>query len=846
MSKGSKSYISFEGSWLGDVVFTPQLFKKSVYDKLKDKSLKTMSSFEKHRFVGAAILEEVQLASSGDFLLPAIVDFIESVRETLLSSYNFSSFELYLDNYASIAEKDMLLIRGKIVGRFVPRGEYQAFFPIGMKKNFKGSHFSVAHFSPDVDTVIASFHGFLDAFAAKVGTGVHYWKVPLGPPIGCIEIDNLFYKAFGESVFDVLATKSRDMSLISMDLVSQKNIIKKKLSDKSVGINQKRSEKSVIVTDDEGQYLADWRAVDYDEVRIVVNTFGLMLREFEKCVYMIAVEHLLNNTEMSKLMDKLLAKSLQSFFLSDSSDTLTAELMNLFIDKVLGLSDGLSASANDFLSSTPILKSALSALEGMKTKADVEKSLSVLHESFKDYFAYLDTFEVALAVKRLVLNIESKYLSHVDSYETIRQKMEGFSHLTVVHEENDRATPLGVIHDRDVKGKSLATASLRDFSNDDEMDRAKYIDVISCIDHHKSDIKTNQPSRVLISDAQSSNSMVARLNIEINQKYSTGGYTPKEVNEQIEALSQSFDTNDKMRLMKRLLSKKEALSNDSLYFISREKEFLDYYHFLFAILDDTDLLTKVTSYDVHIVCDLINTLKSLMVKKEVEVVNFDDLDSEDSNFAKNAARKLLASHDLYSLYNDNFIKKEVKVEEVLKKATTLHEVPFFQDTKIIGKYAQIGQFKLYASNHTTFHKRKAEIQKHWLKRCQEAAKEHAGLSVFIFMVSTLDSAEDLFSGAEQGEYQEKDEIWVSCLEDNRDAYEKARRFISNFLKSPRVFPQTLDMQLHGKLSDLQDAIGKISSRISVHPHKGKKPLAELYVDLKSIKSRKSDIAPCIQ
>lgn len=846
MSKNLNSYISFEGTWLGDVVFTPQLFKKTVYDKLNNKSLHALSAFDKHAFIGDILLKEIQLAKAGDFLLPAIVDFIDAVRHSVLPTYTFTSFQTYLDNYAALSEKEMLHIRGKIVGRYIPRGEYQAFFPIGMKKEFKGSHFAIAHFSPDVDTVIASFHGFLDAFAAKVGSGLHYWKVPSGPPEGSIEIENLFYKALGKSVFDVMVSTSREVSLSSMDLVSQSDIIVKKIKDKSVGINHRRSSSSVIVTDDDGHYIADWRAVDYDEVRMVIYNYLFILREFEKALYMTTVEHLIKKTNIKDEIEHLLSKELYCFFSKESHDRLSMDRMNLFFEHVLNLHEGVSMSIGKLLSSVTYLRGIFDELDTIEGCQDLNQLLKNTAENFKLYYDYLDTFEVALAVKRRVLSIEPMTLSHVDNYETIVSKMEGFSHLTVVHEEKGLARPLGVIHAKDVKGGSLATASLRDFSNTDEMDKADYVDIISCIDHHKSEIVTPQPSRMIISDAQSSNSIVARLNLDINQRYSTGGYTLKGVNEQIEALSNSFDTPDKMRLMKRLLSKKEAISQGSHFFISRDKEFLDYFHFLFAILDDTDLLTKVTTYDVYVVCDLINAMKSLMVKKEVEVVNFDDLDTDSADFAKHAARRLLQSHDLYSLYNDNFAKKEVKVEEVLKKATGVHEVTFFQDTKVIGKYAQVGQFKLFGSNHATFHKKKAEIQKHWLKRCEEAAKENKGLSIFIFMVSTLDSAEDLFSGEHNVAHEQKDEIWITCLEESRDAFEKTKRFMKNFVRSPKVYPQHIDLELYGSLQDIKDVMDKASPRVKTNVRKGKKPVAEVIVDLKSIKSRKSDIAPYIQ
>ncbi len=844
MNKGEKTYISFDGTWLGDVVFTPKLFKKDLYNQLNHKSLKTMSSFEKHKFVSSALLEEIKLSKEGEFILPAIVDFIETVRASVLPNYKFTSFEMFLDNYSNLSEKESLYIRGKVIGRYIPRSEYQAFFPIGLGGTFKGSHFSVAHFSPDVDSVIASFHGFLDAFAAKVGTGMHYWNVPSGPPSGSIEIENLFGKALGKGVFNALVNTSRALSLTSMDLVSQKNILVKKQSDKSIGINHRRSQNSVIVTDEKGRYLADWRDVDYDEVRMVINNFSLILRNIEQALYMAAIDFLTNKAKIGSLIDTILNKKISDFIIEDTHDKLALDRLDLFSEKVLEVLGGLNTQVLNFFGSVDQLKPLNELLNGLNDKSNIETILKSTHETLKGYISYLDSLEVAIAVKRKVLGISAVTLSHRDNYETIAQKMDGFSHLTVLHDEDELEIPMGVIHAKDIKGTSLGTVSIRDFSNNEEMDKAPYIDIISCIDHHKSELKTSAPARMILSDAQSSNSIIARMNMEINKRYATAGYSIASVNEQIRALG-SADTKDKMRLMKRLMSKKSALSGNGIYFISKDKEFLDYYHFLFAILDDTDLLTKVTAYDVYVVLDLLNNMKSLMLGKEVEIVNFDDLDEDSVDFAKKAAKKLMATHDLYSLYNDNYVQKEKRIEEVIKKAAHELEQTFFQDTKVTGKYAQVGQFKLFSSNHGSFQKKRSEIQKHWLTRCEEAARENADLSLFVMMISTIDSADDLFCGSVEKKSDVKDEIWITLVENDKEAFEKTKRFLLNLLKSSKIFPQNIVLNLHGTLVELKDAVSKVSLRVEVKAIKGKVSIAELYVDLKSIKSRKADIAPYI-
>ncbi len=76
--------------------------------------------------------------------------------------------------------------------------EYQIFFPIGMGKIYPDTHYVTAHGSPDLDTTVASFWGWVDAFAARVAEGLHIWNVPGGPPLSQIEIGLLFHQIFGE------------------------------------------------------------------------------------------------------------------------------------------------------------------------------------------------------------------------------------------------------------------------------------------------------------------------------------------------------------------------------------------------------------------------------------------------------------------------------------------------------------------------------------------------------------------------------------------------------------------------------------------------------------------------
>ena len=77
------------------------------------------------------------------------------------------------------------------------------FFPLAWVKVYSGTHFITAHLSPDVDTMIASFWGWMDAFGARIGTGLHLWCLPGGPPDS--PFTSIFRDMFGSGLFLYLA-----------------------------------------------------------------------------------------------------------------------------------------------------------------------------------------------------------------------------------------------------------------------------------------------------------------------------------------------------------------------------------------------------------------------------------------------------------------------------------------------------------------------------------------------------------------------------------------------------------------------------------------------------------------
>ncbi len=854
-----REYISFDGKYLGNIQFSPGKFPESVYKEIESREFKSLGNFQKHERISQILFEAIQKEEGEVFLLPRVVAYIAHVRE-VLPTYHLSSFEFWLNQYAEVSEEEKMRVRGKIVGKCLPRSEYQNFFPLQKEGYFPGSHYSCAHISPDLDTTIASFACFLAAFGAKVGEGRHHWVIPGGPPKDSMEIDFFFKKALGEEVFGAIGSSSAKLIISALDLISQQNIIRKKPGELTYDIDPERRKQAVILVDDNDCYLGDWRAVDVDPVSSIIIRFRAFLAEYQNnfivgIITLFSRSTLHRNDWISFLDQKFLSKFSDGFSAKELTEKQRA-LVDKFIQNVLSLPQGCNATIGEFFEKvkgfgfSPLevkLKSLMnSALFDKKGEViedrglifkELEEIFSLEKEAFNRFFRYIDSLEVALEVKRNVLGRGSNYLSHLSEYEEIFQAMKGYQHLTVNYQENGSHYPLGVIYAEDVNRRTIATTSWNDFSNPNETDMKEGVEVISFIDHHKSFVNTTRPAFGIVrADAQSSNSIMARINFEINDRYSTGGMTLREIEKGLKSSTNS-------RILQRLLQKKGAAETRKENYVSREREILEYVQYIFAILDDTDLLTKVTAYDVDGMAGLLNRLKSLMLREEVEIVNFDEFSRGDPEFAKKAAKKLLQTHDLYSLYGVIYKAKEESINKLIQETTSGVETHFFQDTKVLGGvgYAAVGQFKHFVKNEAILRKHVKGIRKIWLERSQKMFEERPEVLMHMFMLSTISSAEELFSDSKEKPLY-ADELWFWIPDDKR-AQHYLKNFLQEFYKSPKAAKQELEVEFCGAA----DAYEKIFADAFHKPLKAKHSPSEptmaiLKVGLGSIKSRKADIA----
>lgn len=211
---------------LGDICFSPRPFPRlqEVLHALQEASFPVLNEWEKEQKISASLCALIQEEKLPCFALPSVVDYIAAVLKAgLLKVYTLSHFELWLNQFSGLSSEENAQVRGKIVGKQIPRAAYQRLFPIGMDKIYPGSHVVTAHGSPDLDTTVASFWGWMDAFGARLCTGRHLWNVP-GEVPDQAEMELLFKRPFGERVFEILSQTQTVLELKAVDLMRQGSV----------------------------------------------------------------------------------------------------------------------------------------------------------------------------------------------------------------------------------------------------------------------------------------------------------------------------------------------------------------------------------------------------------------------------------------------------------------------------------------------------------------------------------------------------------------------------------------------------------------------------------------------
>lgn len=780
---------------LGDVVITPHLFAQTddIVRACTTGSFATANVQQKTDRISRCLSDLIQKEPTPCFLLPAVLHFIDAVnRLKVIEGYAFYHFELWLNQFSDFSEEENQAIRMKIAGKQIPRDAYQGLFPVGMGKRYSGSHYVTGHSSPDLDTTVASFWGWLDAFAARIGSGVHIWNLPGGPPVAQVEIQFLFEELFGKSVFEHLPKTRTSLSLSGIDLLCQQGVMRKEIHRSTLNIEHDVDLQAVLLIDKQGRYLGNWSSDDVDRVRQVINWLNSCLRWLENRIHVNLItlftqEHLTQEALSLCITDILNMKISKTDPTKEFSDRQRSWL-NVYMTKVLSIPSGIECSFREFTQamhklSLPDFTKFAELVEGIQCGIEknriaifetLEKIIRSLDLAIYSLRQYVERLDIALQIREEVFGSSATCVSHRADLEEIRSKIGTHPYITVTASDGEGLIPLGVIYAHDLHKTTLGTVTLRDFCNREETKIPSYLEIISVIDHHKSALQTFAASMVSISDAQSANVLCAEKAFAINDAHSTYGLNAKEIQAQLQGLNPT--SSSERRIMQRLLQKASVADRTDRHFIDPAREYVEYLHFLYAILDDTDLLTKMTFRDVECVASLLNRMKSISLKQEVEIISLDDL-PRDNSFVAKASERILNHPDMRSLYKKIYQQKEALINKTCLAAAKGAPTSLFDDTKEQNGCNRVGQTKIFEGNYPIFSEHKHSLRSLWYNRALQIHQDKPEIDLHMHMISTI-------SGGEPLSQNHQDELWI-WIPFTEASIEHLKGFLNAFQQLPQ-------------------------------------------------------------
>jgi hypothetical protein len=644
----------------------------------------------------------------------------------------------------------------------------------------------------------------------------------------------------------------------------------RKMTDESTGmIDHEQGKNAIVLVDKQGYYLGDWRNFDVEGVRQIIMLLNNCLRWFGTHLHLKLISHLaqerFSSQQLSSFVASLLKMKIEEVEPAKEFSLKQRTQLNDYLVKVLKVKKGIASSFEEFATdmkalSLPEFHSFVQLIESLHRstlfdkKGDLvenrskifhalEKLIESLENAIYSVRSYVEKLDVALKIKMKVFGQLPPFVSFRAEVEEIRSKMNNYSYLTVTASDaNGKLIPLGIIPAHDVHKSVLGTVTLRDFCNREETKIPSYLEVISVIDHHKSSLHTGSAPMVILSDAQSSNVLVAELAFAINDRFGTGGMGLNQIEKQLKEMK-SFSSSSDKRVMQRLLQKMIVAEQKGGFFIDPRREAVEYLHFLYGILDDTDLLTKVSQRDIECVAQLINRLKSLMLGREVEEIAFDDL-KRDGAFVQRAASRILQHPDMYSLYRKIYLSKEESVGENLKRCSRGQPSSVFIDTKEQNGCVRVGQTKLFARNYATFAKNVEGIQQQWFDQLLSFYEGRKEVDLHMHMISTVEGAEDLFAGTIKG-FDHQDELWI-WIPFTEQSIEHLKSFLNAFSTSPQILKNTLSAEFYGAKAKAYEQIFEESFLpipMKAVSSKRQLSIAVLKYNAGSINSRKGMISP---
>ncbi|MCM8532369.1 MAG: hypothetical protein NE330_14495, partial [Lentisphaeraceae bacterium] len=321
--------------------------------EFKSEDFRAKTSIERNKIVNETLLEFIMKAPLKSYLLKEFIHYLKEItaNHILDGNYNQTAFEHWLNQHSGLSYEENRQIRGKIIGKYIPRDEYQIFFPVGHEKVYNNSHAVTAHNPPDLDSTTASFVGWMDAFGCRVGGAMTIWNLPQGQP-GPV-ISKLFEDLYGKDVFSRVAKAKAMISPVAMDLVRQNRLIRVAGESNIRDFRHNRHENHIILVDEDGYYIGDWRVSDVDSVGRIQRLLNICLNIFEKQVVRKLTDMFskksVSKTEIEDYINSLFNQKVPERGLDlHRLNSTEYDQLDAYLKKVLKVESGCQATLKEF------------------------------------------------------------------------------------------------------------------------------------------------------------------------------------------------------------------------------------------------------------------------------------------------------------------------------------------------------------------------------------------------------------------------------------------------------------------------------------------------------------------
>ncbi len=464
-----------KSSLLGDYKISIASFAgmETIIKRFSKKTFLSLSFSKRFSEVNQSLYQCILSSEEKNFLLPAITHYIQRINDEkiLKEPYTLALFEFWLNHFSSLSWEENRDLRGRIVGKRIPREDYHTLFPIGMGKVFYGTHFVAAHLSPDVDTTIASFWGWMDAFAARVGTGLHRWALPGGPPDS--PFVKIFRNIFGKHAFVITGQTDTTLLLTAMDLLTRDSMRIVSGNTLMNAIEHKNATEALLFFDEQDHLLGEWRSRDLERVRPIIIAFKSLLQWLESSLLSGFISLFsqceVTKTEFKTLVDRIFHLPFDEICHLQKLPTKQIEDLSSFFQKTFGISKGIHSHFLHlgeslqkmgiqelhflFIHVQNILHSNLFDKKGklQKDRAEtfycLEELVEVMNRATFVLRSHIERFDIHLSIKKEVLEIPLSQLSLQSDVEEMRLKMEDLDYLSVTTSEKKHSPIVGVLCD---------------------------------------------------------------------------------------------------------------------------------------------------------------------------------------------------------------------------------------------------------------------------------------------------------------------------------------------------------------------------------------------------------------